>query len=107
MHRKLVHAVRRIVGQRLAKVTKVTVVTDAPPDKLFFVFGGLPCKNLNELAQALETMSDEQYVFHTVPRGNDFVRWVKEVLGQSRLAIRLEKAKNRREAAHIIVVHGV
>lgn len=107
MHRKLVHAVRRIVGRRPAKVTKVAVAADAPPGKLFFVFGGSPCKNLNELSQALQAMSDEQYVFHTVPRGNDFARWVKEVLGQSRLATRLEKAKNRREAADIIVAHGV
>jgi hypothetical protein len=95
MLRAVLHRVTRSVR---APVKRLPVLVDAPADRQFSVSGGPLLKNVKELHDALKRMSDGQYHYHTVPRGNDFSRWVKEVLGQATIAKKLEKAKSRFEA---------
>ena len=75
------------------------LLKEAPHDKAFWVNNGRVVRTLAELQAALRVMSDEQYHFHTKRSGNDFSRWVKDVLFQTRLSGQLLKAKNQHEAA--------
>lgn len=102
MPRKTLMAIRRVVGKVHAPVRHVRVVTDAPPGKAFFVFGGAVCKNIEELLEAIRTMTPEQYEYHTVPRGNDFANWIRDVFEQKRLASRLAKSENQKETIKIL-----
>lgn len=102
MPHKIGTGAKRTVKRRHSIVRHVRVVTDAPPGKAFFVFGGPVCKNLEELLEAVRVMSPAQYEYHTVPRGNDFANWVRDVLGQKRLSARLMKAESQKETIKIL-----
>jgi hypothetical protein len=97
----MLRAIKRVIGSARAPARKVPVTVDAPPDKHFWVNGGPVLKNIKDLRDALKTMTDGQYSYHTVPRGNDFARWVRDVLRQELTAKKLEKVKTRREALKI------
>ncbi len=79
------------------KVKKVLVNTE--PEKCFWVCNGQILKNLKELSESLEKMSDEVFKYHATKERNDFANWVKDVFGEEKLALDLKKAKTAKTAA--------
>ena len=75
-----------------------TPIAEAPPDQCFWVNFGPVVKNLQELRDALATMSDEQFAHHVGPGKNDFANWVDHVLGHTACAQALRRAKTKRGA---------
>jgi hypothetical protein len=71
---------------------------DAPPEKAFWVSNGWVIKNLEELPNALENMSDETFANHVNLNKNDFATWTKEVIGDRMLSVTLQMVKSRRGA---------
>ena len=77
----------------------------APPEKCFWVINGLVIKDLKELAQALQrSITDEEFKTH-IDNGNDFARWINEVLGDSSCAKALARMKSRKSAITVINKH--
>lgn len=68
---------------------------EAPVGSYFFVHNGSTLKNLHDLEYYLGTMTKGQFNHHTSDGRNDFASWVRDVLGEKRLALQLEKAKDR------------
>jgi hypothetical protein len=95
-------AAKQMLKKTHTPVRHVHVVTDAPAGKAFFVFGGAVCKNIGELVEALRTMSPSVYEYHTVPRGNDFANWIRDVFEQKRLASRIAKSESQKETIEIL-----
>jgi hypothetical protein len=54
---------------------------------------------MKELAEALATMTDETFVYHSNAEKKDFSNWVRDIIGDEKLAKDLEKAENRAQAA--------
>ncbi|MBS1266958.1 MAG: hypothetical protein MAG795_00928 [Candidatus Woesearchaeota archaeon] len=54
--------------------------------------------NLEELAEALEIMSDESYNHHVNEKKNDFAIWVNDVIKNKELSDKLAGITNRRKA---------
>ena len=52
-----------------------------PDAVVFWVHDGGVLHDLAELAAALETMSDDTYAHHANAAKNDFVNWVRDVIG--------------------------
>jgi hypothetical protein len=52
-----------------------------------------------ELAEALATMSDETFAYHSNVQKQYFSNWIREIMGDKDLAKRLEKAASRPQAA--------
>lgn len=77
-------------------------LADVPDDKRFWCHDGKVLKNLKELARALSNMTDETFYYHLGGGRNDFSKWVKEVVGDARLAEELIKAKSRTQASLIV-----
>jgi hypothetical protein len=74
-------------------------LVQAPPDKAFWVNGGPVLTDLQQLRDALAgDISDEQFVHHVTGDKNDFAQWVEEVLGDTRCAQALRRARSRTEA---------
>ncbi len=90
--------------RRAAAKPRRAAAVDAPPDKTFWVNEGPVIKNLLELCDALEAMSDEQFAHHVDAEKNDFARWVDEVLGDSDCARALRRARKRQTAQRAIAV---
>ncbi len=77
-------------------------LSDVPQEYVFWNNDGRTLKNLNELAQALATMTEGTYIYHAKNEKNDFANWVRDVIGDQKLAAELQKAQNRAQAARVV-----
>ena len=85
------------------KKTAELVVTDAAPDKVFWLGDGRSLKNLKELAEALKTMEDSVWDFHVTCEKNDFANWVEDVFDQDQLGAAIRRVKSPKTAAKRIL----
>jgi len=69
-----------------------------PDDVVFWVHDDGALHDLAELANSLETMTDDTYAHHTNASKNDFVNWVRDVIGDQALVTDLARAANRAAA---------
>lgn len=72
---------------------------NASPEKCFWVCNGQILKNLQELAESLEKMSENIFRHHVNAMKNDFARWIEDVFGDKKLASEVKKAKTPKSAA--------
>jgi len=78
-------------------------LTQAPPDKCFWVNHGPVLRNLRELREALAgTISDEQFAFHVGAGKNDFATWVADVLNDVKCASSLRRARTKPAALRAV-----
>jgi hypothetical protein len=73
-----------------------------PDEKRFYCHDGKILNNLYELKNALEKMNHACYIHHVTDEKNDIARWVREVLGDDKLANDLGKATSQKEASIIV-----
>lgn len=81
-----------------------TALRDASPEQCFWACTGQIAKNLKEMADILNTMSKEVFVYHANIEKNDFAKWIAEVFGEEKLAKEVSKAKSARAVAKRIKV---
>jgi hypothetical protein len=93
---------------RIARITRITRdvaqgwLADVPDDKRFWCADGRVFKNLFELEAGLHEMSDDTFGYHANECKNDFSNWIKNVVGDEKLARDLQRSKNREQAAKSI-----
>ncbi|MDD4860337.1 MAG: hypothetical protein PHR56_09095 [Dehalococcoidales bacterium] len=75
---------------------------DVPAETSFWCHDGRTLKNLAELQTALREMPDDTYQYHANDEKNDFSNWVREVIGDEKLALDLRRARSRNEAARLV-----
>jgi hypothetical protein len=78
------------------------MVTDVPVEFVFYCNNGNVLRNMNELASELKSMSDETYSYHANMEKNDFMNWVRDIIKDETLAINLQKARSRSQAARAV-----
>ncbi len=93
----------RIIGSKIlqkGRITKKKIEknVEAPPEQYFWLRDGSVLKNLRDLQKVLETMSEEQYVYHTQDHGNDFSAWIGGVFKNDDLAQEISQAKDKKIA---------
>ena len=66
---------------------------------VFLCQDGRVLRDMKELAEALTTMTDETFAYHSNAEKKDFSNWVKDIIGDEKLAKDLEKATSRTQAA--------
>lgn len=80
---------------------------EAPSDKRFVLKDGRILKDLVELSNAIEHMSDDVFSHHVNNAKNDFRNWVKDVFNQNELAAELERSRTRNEMQLALLKHIV
>lgn len=90
-------------SKRKSNQTKPSIARSVGPEKYFFLADGRPLKNLLELADSLEEMTDEIFQHHVNEHKNDFAKWASEVFGDEELAIKLSHSKSRTQHQLIIL----
>ena len=94
----LEHAVRKnSKKQTIEVIIRKKILGEAPVEHHFVVADGRKLKNIIELADALETMTEEIFRHHANELRNDFSTWVKDVFYDHSLAEDISRAKNRLE----------
>lgn len=83
--------------QSVEVIIRKKILGEAPEEHHFVVADGKKLKNIMELADALETMSEEIFRHHANELKNDFSSWVKDVFYDHSLAEDISRAKNRLE----------
>jgi hypothetical protein len=78
------------------------ILADIDGDKRFFCQDGCVSKNLTELVDCLTNMTEEVFRHHVTPEKNDFSNWVRDVLGDDRLASDLNNVSSPSEARKIV-----
>ncbi len=98
----------RVVG-RSANLTYLELAAkkfvDAAEDKAFVLKDGRLLKNLKELADALEHMSEDVFSHHVNSGRNDFSNWVRDVLNESELAEDLQAIDGQLHAQIAVLKH--
>lgn len=87
---------------RVPKPDAKKLLSDVAADKLFWSNDGQVFKNLKELERGLANMSDAAFSYHANDQKNDFARWVKDVIGDDKLAQDLMRAKARPQANKLV-----
>jgi len=75
---------------------------DVSDEKRFWCHDGKLVKNVGELEKALNNMSDETFHYHSGGGRSDFSSWVRDVVGDNKLANDLSKAKSRIQASKAV-----
>ena len=83
-------------------VESVPALADVPEEYVFRCCDGQILRNMKELGDALNTMTDETYVFHANTEKNDFANWARDIIKDEMLAKDLQKAPNRAQAAKLV-----
>jgi hypothetical protein len=92
----------------MAKIVKISKeeasrrLGDVPEDKRFWCHDGKVIKNLGELEKALNDMSDETFHYHSGEERNDFSNWIRDVLGDEKLARDFSKTRSCTQASQAV-----
>ncbi|MBI2541690.1 hypothetical protein HYV80_03200 [Candidatus Woesearchaeota archaeon] len=73
-------------------------LSDTSPEQSFWVNNGPILKNLEELADALPNIGEDTFKHHVSSEKNDFSSWIKEVIGDQKLANDLLSSKSKESA---------
>lgn len=71
----------------------------------FYLADGTQLFSLQDLRQALVSMTKEQYAFHADETKNDFAMWVKTVLKDPACARDLQKCRTPLSAKRVVIKH--
>ena len=84
---------------RITKSIAEKRLDDVSQEIQFWCEDGRYLKNLKELKEALEQMTEEIYRYHVNETKSDFSDWVKDVIGDEKLARDLRKSSTKAQAA--------
>lgn len=84
---------------RILKQDAAKLMGEVPEEQAFWCCDGRILKSMRELENALTCMADEAFAYHSNGEKTDFGNWVKDVIGDEKLARDLGKAPNRAQAA--------
>ena len=79
-----------------------TLFVNVPEENAFWCSDGQIFKNIKDLRDGLTHMADETFAYHSNTEKHDFSNWLKDVMGDEKLANALAKATTRQWAAKIV-----
>ena len=87
---------------RITKAQAKKFLGRVPEQNAFWCADGCIFRDIGELRDALAGMSDQTFGYHCNLQKKDFSNWIREVVGDVKLAQALETVPNREHAARIL-----
>ena len=84
------------------KQAAAKLLVNVPDEYVFYCNDGQVFRNMGELSNGLKHMSDETFSYHSNCDKHDFSNWLKDVVGDERLAADLVDAASQAEAEMIV-----
>jgi hypothetical protein len=73
-----------------------------PEEHVFWCSDGRVLRDMRELGEALAAMTDETFAYHSNTEKKDFSNWLKDIIGDEKLAADIENILDRNQAANIV-----
>ncbi|PIN80673.1 hypothetical protein COV13_03175 [Candidatus Woesearchaeota archaeon CG10_big_fil_rev_8_21_14_0_10_32_9] len=80
-------------------------IENAPSEQYFILSNGQPVKNVKELADVLEHVSEDIFNHHVTNEKNDFANWTKDVFKEIELAQELAGTNNKDHTRIVLYKH--
>ncbi len=90
-----------VASKKTPKKTKKVFIV-ATEERSFWINNGPVLKDLQDLHEALKSISRKQFIYHAHGENNDFALWVEYVLLDKKCAKTLTKAKTQKTARELI-----
>ena len=84
---------------KTVKLDAAKLLARVPEEYVFWCQDGHVLRDINELGEALASMSDEIFVSHSNTEKNDFANWVRDIIKDEKLARDLMNSSDREQAA--------
>ena len=102
---------KKVKPQAQIKKQPEKLLVKVPAENVFLCHNGSIFVDISELAEGLSAMSDETFAYHSNLEKRDFSNWVKDVIGDEKLADELAGATSRFQAtvlvaARVIILTG-
>ena len=82
-----------------APLVKRLLYVEVTPDKYFVLCDGRKIKSGKELADTLQSISDDMFKYHVTDTKNDFANWINDVFGEPDLAKKIRTIRNKMEVS--------
>ncbi len=92
----------RILNPRISRKEAKKFLAKVSEENVFWCSDGNVLRDINELKDALARMSDQTFCYHSNDEKRDFSNWIRDVVGDVKLAQSLETAPDRQNAARIV-----
>ena len=93
---------RQAGAPRITKTQARKFLARVPEHTVFWCSDGHVFRDIQELKDALSRMSDQTFCYHCNDEKKDFSNWIRDVIGDARLAKTLETVPDREQAARIL-----
>ena len=84
---------------RILRQNAERLLGDVPAHCVFWCCDGRVFRNMGDLGEALPSMAEETFAYHWNEERCDFSNWVRDVIGDEKLARDLAKSSNPAQAA--------
>lgn len=91
----------------MPKITKqqaLKFLDNVPEQYTFYCCDDHHIWNMRDLLSELLNMTDDTFLYHSNQEKNDFSNWVRDVIGDEKLARDLARAKGHLEAVNTVTV---
>jgi len=100
-------SIKKESGKPAKIVVKKQVFSQAPEEKVFYLKDGRKIKNLLELTEAFESMTEDVFRHHVNEMRNDFSTWVNDVFEDKDLAKDIQDIRDKTDAEIRLLKHFV
>jgi len=87
---------------RILREDAERLLNAVPQDQMFWCCDGRTVVSMRDMAEALDNMPDETFYYHANGEKCDFGNWVRDVIGDEKLARDLVKSPSRAQAAKYV-----
>ncbi len=90
------------MADKISRQDAERLLAKVPEQFVFWCNDGKVLHDMKELVEALNTMTDETFAYHSNDYKKDFGNWVRDVIGDEKLAKDLDKSLSRTQAARVV-----
>jgi hypothetical protein len=91
-----------ITAIKIEKQQVERFLAKVPEEFVFWSHDGRVLRDMKDLKDALTSISDQDYTYHANETKKDFSNWVRDIIGDEKLAQDLVMAISREQAAKIV-----
>ena len=90
------------IATKMTRRDAQKLLANVPEEYVFWSCDGRILRNMKELGEALNSMTQETYAYHSNTEKNDFSNWVRDIIGDKKLAEDLLRLQDRVAAAKAV-----